>query len=377
MKEGTCVTSCPIEEFNKSCILENEIIKTKWINNIIYLTDIQFQFINMVTTQNEDLLILISEFPKSNKRLLYDLTKEGRGYFKVNGQETKDYLIEINNEKIKERYESELFPFTLSNNNDDKEYLMNFGKTYFIEIYDLSTKKVYFHNYSIYFYELYDVHHIIGGHVKLSENNAYLIAILSCIFSPTYSNKMEQLSLIKFNINSLEDDSINDYKKYETINYKSKIITCYETTTKYIICFYKDLNNKYTMGVFSSELDLKTTFQIAEADENENKFFKCVHFDEEIGVFVYFSNDNQPMLNLKFKKYCSTSNSITDALKEILIRDYQFSYNLTSNDMIKVFDKKIYYATFSLDKKELLLISIYNYEQEFIIHNTYIIIKYL
>ena len=373
LKEGTCVTSCPIEEFNKSCILENEIIKTQWINNIIYLTDIVFPYINMVTTENEDLLILVSEFPGSNKRVLYGLTKEGRGYFKVNGKETKDYLIEINDEKIKARYESELFTFKLSNGHDDKEYLMNFGKTYFIEIYDLNTKEVYFHNYSNYFYELIDVHHIIGGHVKLSDDNSYLIGILSYIYPSPNFNKTEQLSLIKFRINSLQDVSKNNYKKKEINNYESKIISCYETTTKYIICFYKNIDNKYTMGAFSSELEEKSSCTIADADENENKFFKCVHFDEEIGAFIYFSNDNQPTPILKFIKYCYASNSITEVLRYISIKDYQFSYNLTSNDMIKAFDKKIYYAAFSLDQKELLLTSIYNYEQGYIIHNTYII----
>ena len=79
---GVCISACRLEDLrNETCILDNEIIKTQWINNIIYISENGFNYINMVTTQNNDLIILISSYPNSNTRILYGITKEGIGYF--------------------------------------------------------------------------------------------------------------------------------------------------------------------------------------------------------------------------------------------------------------------------------------------------------
>ena len=44
----------------------------------------------------------------------------------------------------------------------------------------------------------------------------------------------------------------NKYKEYEI--YKSLTISCYEISIEYIVCFYKNKNNYYTMWVFNSSL---------------------------------------------------------------------------------------------------------------------------
>ena len=75
---GVCISSCSLEDLrNETCIIDNEIIKTQWINNIIYISENGFNYINIVTTQNNDLIILNSSYPNSNTRILYGITKEG------------------------------------------------------------------------------------------------------------------------------------------------------------------------------------------------------------------------------------------------------------------------------------------------------------
>lgn len=82
---------------NNGCIIENEILKTQWINNIIYLSEEGYPYINLVTSKNDDLIIVISSFPASNIRLFYGLTNEGRGYFTKDNKESTNYTMEINN----------------------------------------------------------------------------------------------------------------------------------------------------------------------------------------------------------------------------------------------------------------------------------------
>ena len=371
LKQGICVTYCNEEEIkNELCILDNPIIKAQWINNINYISENGFNYINMAITQNDDLIILISTFPTSNKRLLYGITKEGRGYF----NEEKKILKEINDPTTIGRFESEMFMFKLSPIDSTTEYLLSFGKTpQLAEIYDLNTKNIVFHSpISTWFYELFDVKQIVGAYLKLTTNdyNYYLIGLLSIKYD-TYGHGTPILSLIKFRINSLGSIIQKTHYTKEINVYNSKVVSCYEMSAYYIICFYKNEGNKYTMRAFTSNLEEKQYSEIAPADENDNKYFKCVHFYGEIGAFLYYSNDNPPYANIVFKKYCTSSDSISNVFSKMTFNDYLFNYNCTLNDIIKVFDKKIIFSAASLDNSKLYIISIYNYDQEKIIQRIY------
>ena len=362
LSEGTCISNCSLENFtNKTCIIDNDIIKTQWINNLIFLSENSFNYINMAVTQENDLLIIISSYPASNTRILYGITKEGIGYFNGN----KIYSMEINDGKTMGRYESEMFMIKLADISNNKEYIMSVGKSVqYVEIYDLESKNIYFQEISTFFYQLYSIEQVIGAYLKLTttDYNYYLLGLLSLQFYHSETG-IPILSLIKFRINSLGTNVDKTYYKVEVYTYRSKIISCYEISTKYIICFYKDQDNRYTIGAFSPNLELKKTEPVASADDNADKFFKCAHFYDEIGVFIYYSNDNIPYAILLFKKYCMNSNSITEQYTRIEFNEYSFFYNITLNDIIKVSDKKIYFVAVSLDRTKLYIISIYNYDQ--------------
>jgi len=360
---GVCISACRLEDLrNETCILDNEIIKTQWINNIIYISENGFNYINMATTQNNDLIILISSFPNSNTRILYGITKEGLGYF----DGIKKYPIEINDYNVKGRYESEIFMVKLSQISSDKEYIMSFGKILQnIEIYDLDSKNIYFHEIDTMFYRLYQVDQLVGAYLKLTSNdyNYYLIGLLSIHYD--YGVGKSILTLIKFKIDSLGTNIGKTFSYREIDTYQSRIVSCFEISiTKHIICFYKNKYNKYTIAAFTQDLIPKTTDPFASADENTDKFFKCVNFFDEIGAFIYYSNDRTPYATLIFKKYCQNSDTITEVFSSIQFNNYLFSYNGTLNDFIKVDDKKIYFAAVSLDRIKLYIISIYNYDQD-------------
>ena len=378
LKDGTCQVSCSNEELDSGdCIIENEILKTQWIDNIIYLSDTNYIYMNMVTSQNEDLIIVVSSSSSSelNKRLFYGIDKEGRGYFKLDNKEQKIYINSLNGDSC-ERYESEIFMVKFQSLGQTKEYIFDFGKaSQLIQIYDIenyiTTYKKDF--YSVFLLTLYDIRQIIGAKVVLtsSNDNYYLIGLLY----KNYVNSIgyNYLCLIKFKILDITYITLNKVVNINVINTSnSKCLSCYETSNYDIICFYQNNVKEYTVGAFSNDnLQFIRAYKLQNGNDNQEIFYKSVHFYDEIGAFIYYSNDEIPLANLAFIKFCHYSQSFSEYYNKIIFNDYSFYYNLLLNDIIKVTDKKIYFVTMSLNKYDLYIISLHNYDEEKIIYRIY------
>ena len=371
LKDEVCLSYCTSEEINnKICIIDNEIMKTQFINKINYLSGNGYNYLNMAVTKNQDLLVLISSYPESNDRILFGLTNEGRGYF----NEDKKCSITINDRTVTGKFESEIFVFKLLDGT--KEYLLSFGKTpQYIEFYDIISKKIInYYPINTFFYQLYDVRQLVGAYFKITTNdkNYYLIGLLSTKYNDQ-GKGTPILSLMKFSIKSISafNNAITKdlNTKIEVNVYDSRVVSCYELSTFYISCFYKNERNKYTMGVFSSDLKVQASSELASADKNDLKFFKCAHFFGDTGAFIYYSNNNPPYATIEFKRYFSKK--ITDAFSKLSFNNYLFQYNVTNNDIIKIFDKKIFFVAVSLDSTKLYVISIYNYDQQKIMERIY------
>ena len=131
IRAGNCIEECTLEEINnKQCEISNEIIKGQWLNNIIYLGESSCPYINIETSENNDLFAEVSSFAESNIRYFYGLTKEGKGFFKDNeNKEIEFYMMEIDDVNATGRFESEIFSFKLDSNLDSKIYLLSYGKS--------------------------------------------------------------------------------------------------------------------------------------------------------------------------------------------------------------------------------------------------------
>lgn len=59
LNDNKCVAQyCAEEQFKtEQCKIDNEIIKTQWLNNIIWIGDKYFRFVNLVTYSNGDMVI--------------------------------------------------------------------------------------------------------------------------------------------------------------------------------------------------------------------------------------------------------------------------------------------------------------------------------
>ena len=77
-------------------IFNNLIIKCQFIDNIIKLSIKGFQYINLASYSNGDLIVEICKNPYDSKRIFIGFKKNGRGFFKnlTSNQDDYYYFLE-------------------------------------------------------------------------------------------------------------------------------------------------------------------------------------------------------------------------------------------------------------------------------------------
>ena len=134
----------------KKCEIDNEIVKTQWLNNIIWIGDKDFRYVNFATYSNGDMIVETTSNPGNSKRMFYAIKKNGRSFFKSKTQniKTKYYSMEAKDQKNNKgniRFEAEIFIATVyGSDNSVKEYLVMFLKVIDILNYMILTIIQYF-----------------------------------------------------------------------------------------------------------------------------------------------------------------------------------------------------------------------------------------
>ena len=173
-----CVKSCEEEKIKSNiCILDNEIIKTQYLNNIIHFKEEHAEYFNFEISEENNLYYYLSEYPKSNVRILYMLNNEGYGLLNRNDP---IYNNNINDPSTSGRYESDIFTFHLLSDTNNKEYLLSLGKSNsLMEVYDFHENNTYFIK-TCDFFLLSNIFSIVGTHIKLkNKKNNYIIGLLA------------------------------------------------------------------------------------------------------------------------------------------------------------------------------------------------------
>ena len=122
---------------------------------------------------------------------------------------------------------------------------------------------------------------------------------------------------------------------------------------------------KYNIIVFNFDLEAKNKHSTDTLNINKfDVFFKCIHLKEEIGVFIYYENDIIPKFLFKsFEKM-----NIQDyKFSSIILSDNDYNNYISSNDLIKLNEKKICFSSFTNDKKNILIsiISIFSNDSKY------------
>ena len=132
LKDTSCIKYCSETELKeKKCKIDNDLINTQYLNNIIWIGDNNFRYVNIVSYLNKDMIIETTAKPGSSKRMFFGIKKNGRGLFYKNGNYTYYYSFEAskqtgNNGNM--RYEADIFTVIINGgDNNGKEYLVSIG----------------------------------------------------------------------------------------------------------------------------------------------------------------------------------------------------------------------------------------------------------
>ena len=361
LKEGSCSEGkCTDEEFKSEyCKIDNEIIKTQWFNNIIYITEEEgFNYVDIISTSNED-LIVISNTDSTNeenkfKRKFYGLKKNGRNYFINNdtSKETPFYQLTANNI----RNQGDIFSIKLKENLDNKEYIISISSNNF-EIYDLENGLIYEKSIK----EVFGIKSIIqytASFIEL-ENNVYALGIIGLDLSD-----QTFFFIYKLSFTSLSNPDIQKYDFYESSN--AKTVSCFQTESKKIMCFFQDDSNEYVLYAFDKNFNYLNKETITSGPNDDENYFECVHFIGEAGAFAYFLPSSS-YLYINFKQLNEDDeHSITNyfsSISQVNITDILFAKTAEMNKIIKLNDLKICYVAIYNGYKDMCLVIINSFTE--------------
>jgi len=89
---------CTEEQFqNGECKINNEIIKTQWLTNIIQIGELNSAFINFANFSDGTMVIEVSSFPGNARRIFFGLKPDGNYLF--NNDETHQFIMTASNQE--------------------------------------------------------------------------------------------------------------------------------------------------------------------------------------------------------------------------------------------------------------------------------------
>ena len=385
--DNACVMKyCTEEQFeNKICIKDNNIIRNQWLNNIIKITDENSTFSQIAKYSNGDIVAFSSNKGKNGISYFYGLKENGRPLFINNYQENPYKTLKVNSDKEIQNDEGEILVVKTESTNE--EYIINIQRSeYYIELYDFENESIYFQETYYLFTvaissnEFYVINSIRGSFLNLKNSNYYIYAGIFDNYEDLYFLLLYKLSL------STKEMFVNNtqaiIKKYsETITAYGYMTSSFGTEDgEYIFCFYiHSLNEKkYRIIIFDKELQkLEPELSIISNVLDENKFFKCIYYEGYKGIFVYYKkiDDNGPFPVILFRRKVDEEIIEWENLDNITIKSYIFNTDLNLNDVIKLSNNYIYFASVSTDKEILYIVTLNIFDNQSKVKIRYYIIR--
>ena len=347
---------CSPEDYNSSvCKVNNTIVKTQWLTNIIQISELKFRYIHPFFTKNKDLIL--------------QTTNEGRYYFTdSNGDETPYYSIEATQSSEDESlYKYEGIATYIQFENDDNDYILSIGnKDGYTEIIDYKkdtiTRKLSKDFYFMYITsETASVFPFTGTTLNDDNKKYYFISFL------TYLDNIYYFMCKIYYFNST--DISKGYERVKNTYYTSsnrKISTCFQSpTSNYIFCFFQ--NNSFFFNIIVIEPNLELTCKLIknidlgeDSEENENIFFKGIYLINNTGFYLYYKNmSSDPIISIK---EWDGINEIKDYnnFEKFTLDKFKFNAHVSYNDLINIKSNQICFTTIS-ENKEILYIIIFNF----------------
>ena len=356
-----------LEILNGNCVINNDIINTQWLNNIILIGDISYKYSDPYFDLNNNLIIATYPYDDNEEseiyrsRIFYGIQKNGRPLFydKNKGFQSKKIynLSYIIPKKITKAISIKAFNVE----NEKKYYNLAFligTSDEYTELYEF--KSHYFKRGSITSF-FGDILSSKRFYIETSDNkNETLLAYIG-YKSYSYSLLFKGFS---FYYNSTVKIMKYSYDKFKQVS-NTGMCSCLRTQKNILGCFFVNSTNLLSFSVFSfiygyidSEQNPKLLSTIiidnSNRQENSNLFYKCILLKEEIIVFIYFFKENN--FYLKISELISSNQYSLNAIQSININNYDINSFYEYCDLIKINDNRFLFASSSNNKSFLLLL---------------------
>ena len=356
-KDGTCVlTYCTKEEYErKICNVSNTVIKTQWLDDFPYVSEIDKPLYSTLGQFSNDEVILESNLgnPFTNRKI-FSLTENGRGYIDgIPGQ-----IIDM-----KSSYYSTYGEGAIVYVNGHKCYLrLSYHET--IEMYDFDEEK--YTSAKLEDVLGYKIESYKNSLLKTNEENTFIFAyvtrgnyLIMQKFKVVTNDAKDCIQLIK---TSLEN--------YKTIRKNSR--RCAITNKQYIECIEMNESQMYVIRLYDRNLEFLKYYELEKNKAPSDRAFYTYHevilLKEEITIFVYFNdisdNSAKPLIILKNLITKNGEVELVD-LSEFISKEKIYNslpYFISDSENALAIINEYYFALASITSYENkhLLITIFN-----------------
>ena len=374
-KNGVCnLTYCTEDEFKDGiCSIDNDIIKTQWLNNIILFNDYKYRFCCFSINSKGDMIAEYSTEEKNGIRLFYGLKQDGNYFFKNSNDinfPTKIITIKDKDGNFSIRYESNSLFVSVNNITDTNEYLIGISLYYGnVELFNFeSNNESFIETQDFTGYVIYSTSNQL---IKLEYNdnndnkNYYLHIFVGQIKEDVhYTNFYMVLQIYSFSKNII---SINDgyqiIKTYQANVYGSRAISGYVSDFNLIVVLY--YNQKFKIMTLDFNLTKildKPMSDYTYISGDPGVFLKCFYLKNHLGVFVYYLTENDVYPQIKIKKIEKNNTEIKEKMNIQLNLEEGFQTQPLLNDLVKINDNRFTLIASSYEKTKLfiLLFDLYN-----------------
>ena len=374
LKDGECsLIYCNEEEFNLGqCSINNSIIKTQWLNNIIQVGTKNYRYLNFITTSNNEIFFETSDHPSSDQRIFFGIKEDGSPFFEdSNG--IKKYIIKKQIGDNEKKYESEAGLIKINSedvNYKDREYIIAIGKaSSCTEIFNFNNLDEDIQKFKTNDFLGYTSETYIGSTINLTENGKhyFIFALIKESSSQYYFSIVKFKFTIQSGTNQLSYTKEAYKEDYQTAN--RRMVSCFITEKKIIVGFYySKTENKYAISLLDTTIQKvkEEDYLLETTTESKYLFYKCIHFKKEIGIFVYYlgTDGESPKIKiLEIKENYSLDNYISGFVESLPLSSITTKKDYNYNDIIKLSDNTICFVASSYDKETLIILLI-NFYQE-------------
>ena len=360
---GCQLTYCPKQKYiDKECIVSNSIIRTQWLNDIISVGEIDYRYVSMLVTSNEDLVFATSSCPSGPDRIYYGINSEGYPLFGNN------FIIKRtanrNGPNVKtNRYES-VAGIVKMNGDNNNEYFINIGKSKtYTELLDLSNDENNFYEMDYNQTTSKNIRAYYGSYFNINQDdtNYFITSFITDL--PEYLCLMK----LKFTINS-NVITCDVEGEYLIESQKHKTSSCFMDEDNVIICiFFGKTESKQTIIFFDQNLNELNKKENSLTLSQQNIFFKLIHLKGDISLFTYYKGISNDYPNIQVIKTCKNNYSY-EIIKTIKLNYENCDYNnvVMMSDIIKLRENVVCLTSTTKDKQILIIVLInFYYELEY------------